>query len=133
MAVVYFYPLSGCARFLSQMDLEGYRCSLVAVDRPCCGATSAALDLTCKQPHETPAMDSEVGCCRSSATIHPKHDDTLRRIEGHAKDVLEVLMFENIQKVYILRVCIGHPYAIEVCRQLPPFVSTMCPQSWHVA
>jgi hypothetical protein len=60
---------------------------------------------------------------------------------------MEVLQSERISRVYILGVCIGHPYAIEACRHLQsdwaieicgltliaPFVSTLCPHSWVMA
>jgi pimeloyl-ACP methyl ester carboxylesterase len=141
-AVVVFLPISGCSHVLSKMKLQGYQCSVVAVDRPCCGATF---------PLVAPAMShgtTRSGCCHSSpATMDTNKDENLQRICGHAQDVVEVLQLERISMVYILGVCIGHPYAIETCRQLQsdrkieiggltlvaPFVSTVCPYSWYVA
>jgi hypothetical protein len=79
----------------------------------------------------------------------------LKRIRGHVKDVFAVLVKEQITTIYILGVCIGHPYAVELCRQciptstssttssivptvggmtlVAPFVSTACPYAWRVA
>lgn len=70
-----------------------------------------------------------------------------QRILGHAQDVLKVVHHLGLERVYILGVCIGHPYAVQVCRELQkqekikimgltlvaPFVSPACPHSWWVA
>ena len=136
-AIVYFYPLSGLSSVVTGMApaLQDYQCSVLCVDRPDCGATSALPDNGSSQ------------------------DFALHRIQGHVQDVLTVLRHEGIQRVYCLAACLGHPYAVELCRQLlpqhaaaaeppnkdnndiqlqgltlvAPFVSTACPHGWWVA
>jgi len=169
-AVVIFYPLSGCARAISNMKLDGYRCSVISVDRPLCGATS---DFEVEQEEVASLVSG--GCCHSRTNngnggsdsnmsmsqVPPNQQDRqfLQRINVHAQDVLEVLNAERVKSVYIVGVCIGHPYAVQVCRQLliseemspsntntdssgiqlcgltlvAPFISTVCPCSWRVA
>jgi hypothetical protein len=145
-AVVIFYPLSGCAEGLVRMNVEGYRCSVLMVNRPLCGDTSPPEPAAPKHDEIDP---SEAGCCRSSVPINSREHDILHRIREHAQDVLKVLQSEQITTVYVVGVCIGHPYAVEVCRQLKteiknetklgglalvaPLVSTVCPSSWRVA
>ena len=126
-AIVYFYPLSGCSLVLEPMasSVCNYACSVICVDRPECGATSAL----------SPVREDE--------------DFALHRIQGHVKDVLAVLKHHNIRRVFALGICLGHPYAVELCRQVTndtsntmqlhgltlvaPFVGTAAPDSWWVA
>jgi len=144
-AILWFYPLGGCSTIVNtagaSFDETEYECSVISVDRPSIGDTDPYLALS---------------------TAAEKHTDPfLHRIERHADDVLAVLEHEDITNVYILAVCLGHPYALQVARRLmqkpppqhgdnvsqeptssielkgitlvAPFVSTACPQSWKVA
>lgn len=129
-AIVLFYPLSGCSLAISRAaaSFRDYQCHVICVDRPDCGATSALL-----APDDNNDDDSI--------------DFAVHRIRGHANDVMEVLTHEGIEQVYLLGVCLGHPYALEVGRRLldtqklqicgltlvAPFVSTASPHSWRVA
>jgi pimeloyl-ACP methyl ester carboxylesterase len=123
-AIVWFYPLSGCSLVVEKAaeSSTNFKCSVLSVDRPDCGETSA---------------------------LPPTEEDfALQRIRGHIDDVLAVLAHHNIQHVYVLGVCIGHVYGLELCRRLisesttpqlmgltlvAPFVSTASPYSWRVA
>mmetsp|Transcript_9991 Transcript_9991/g.13187 ORF Transcript_9991/g.13187 Transcript_9991/m.13187 type:complete len:366 (-) Transcript_9991:1335-2432(-) len=134
-AIVLFCSLSGNSAAVEYYNLQKLKCRFVCVDRPGCGATSQ-LDTSSKQ---------------SSSSI------SLDRIHTHVNDVLNVLKQEQISQVWILGVCIGHPFAIELTRRLccdshnisqdddqglkmikielegvslvAPFVSTACPTS----
>jgi hypothetical protein len=70
-AVVIFFPVSGSSHVLSRMILQGYRCSVLAVDRPRCGATA---------PLERAATSSRMvrpGCCyftSTTSTIDPNEN-----------------------------------------------------------
>jgi len=143
-AILWFYPLGGCSTIVdtagASFDEMEYECSVISVDRPSIGDTDPLLAL-------------------STAAEKQNADPFLHHIERHADDVLAVLEHEDITKVYILAVCLGHPYALQVARRLmqksqlhgdnssqehtnielkgitlvAPFVSTACPQSWKVA
>jgi pimeloyl-ACP methyl ester carboxylesterase len=139
-AIVYFYPLSGCSQLLeyfARPALLNYKCSVLCVDRPNCASTDELL------PHP------------SSSNHNTTFD--IRRIHGAAQDVMTILNLHGIHNVYLLGVCIGHPYAIQVARMLlqnknastnteedvfpklkgitlvAPFVSIAAPTSWYVA
>ena len=148
-AIILFYPLSGASMTISKMKLDDYSCSLLCVDRPSCYGTSPL-------PLDSDMDDDYLKKNRKDLVF-------LNRIRGSVKDALAVLQKEKITRIYILGVCIGHPYAVELCRQclsttsssssaspatskatskLPviggmtlvaPFVSTACPSSWKVA
>jgi pimeloyl-ACP methyl ester carboxylesterase len=159
IAVVVFQPISGCSEVLSKMKLlNGYRCSVIAVDRPMCGMTSYLTEEEddeddCNNPNNSDAIDApqQTNCtCHNNSTKQNNHDSSyLRRIRRHAIDVLAVLQQEKIDTVYVLGVCIGHPYAVQLCRRIShvsqhnikvggltlvaPFVSTVCPYSWRIA
>lgn len=142
-AIIMFYPLSGSSMTLSKMELDEYKCSVLAVDRPSCADTSPL------------SMDDERENEEDLKSIHRDEVVFLKRIRGHVDDVLAVLDKERINTIYLLGVCIGHPYAVELCRRcLPlnsqlaspevipkvggmtlvaPFVSTACPTAWSVA
>lgn len=129
VAILWFYPLSGHSLIVESAatSFSKYRASVISVDRPNIGDTSSAVSTTKGNNH------------------------SLDRIRLHALDVLAVLQNHKIERVYLLGVCLGHVYAVQVARQLikregesnlpklegltlvAPFVSTACPHSWHVA
>ena len=138
-AILWFYPLGGCSISVDHAApsflQHNYNACVISVDRPGVGAT-----------------DSLATAADHAATTN---NFPMDRIQGHADDVLEVLEHEGIIEVYILAVCLGHPYALEVSRRLmtrsnddnsdnhnsiqlkgmalvAPFVSSACPQSWRV-
>mmetsp|Transcript_55000 Transcript_55000/g.133575 ORF Transcript_55000/g.133575 Transcript_55000/m.133575 type:complete len:439 (+) Transcript_55000:111-1427(+) len=147
-AIILFYPLSGASMTISKMQLNDYSCSLICVDRPSCYGTSPLL---------LDSDDNDDDDYDNDLKKNSKDLIFLKRIRGSVKDALAVLAKEKITTIYILGVCIGHPYAVELCRQcLPPssssttpttskvpvvggmtlvapFVSTACPSSWKVA
>jgi hypothetical protein len=113
--ICYFYPLSGCsagaAAYLKSSVLTKFSCRVLVVDRPSIGATSDLL----------PPLSSAKTADTAAAAPSPQHDHhsaLLHRIHGHVQDFLEVLQAEGIEHVYVYGVCIGHPYAVELCRQL---------------
>ena len=150
-AIVIFYALSGCSKVLSDMNFDGCRCSVLSVDRPLCGATSDVK--VQEEPSKHPTDPSSTGgCCAPHHSSMSSSDSViLQRLTCHAEDVLKVLETEKIRNVYLLGICIGHPYAVQVCRHLQapasnpsdvklqgltmvaPFVSTVCPHSWYMA
>ena len=136
-AILWFYPLGGCSISVDHaapsFQQHNYAACVISVDRPGVGATDALTTTT-------------------SSSNFP-----MDRIQGHADDVLEVLEHEGITEVYILAICLGHPFALEVSRRLmarnnsdddnfdnknsselkgmalvAPFVSSACPHSWRV-
>jgi hypothetical protein len=135
-AIAIFPPIAGYSRSLAGMDLTGYRCSVLSVDRPSCDGTSP---LAAESPPSLrrPPHGGRWSCpwMETTGTAgHVEDDDDeqsiirrnnsradyefLRRIRGHAHDVVQVLQAEKIRRVYLVGVCIGHPYAVEVCRHL---------------
>jgi len=155
-AIVWFYPMSGHSLIVESaaqsFAARKYRASVVSVDRPSVGDTSA---LT--------LLRGDDGDAQSEKSLRRKADRrggfSLDRIRGHADDVLAVLKHHKIERVYLLGVCLGHVYAVQVARQLfqqgksdddtgaggneiprlegltlvAPFVSPACPRSWRVA
>jgi hypothetical protein len=119
-AICYFYPLSGCsagsAAYLKDSLTRKFNCRFLVVDRPGIGATS---DLF-------PAAGSSTSTSQQQQQQHPQHSGQqseqhftlLHRVHCHVQDVLDVLQAEGIDHVYAYGVCIGHPYAVELCRQL---------------
>jgi pimeloyl-ACP methyl ester carboxylesterase len=104
-AILYFYPLSGSSSIIdfvgpSLLSLKSLKCSFVCVDRPSVRSTSMLLESESESDH-------------SNDMSFDTH-----RILGHAQDVLKVVHHLGLERVYILGVCIGHPYAIQVCREL---------------
>lgn len=152
-AILWFYPLGGCSISVDHaapsFRQHQYRASVISVDRPGVGATDALL----LRVPEPAAEDGD--------SSRRNGEFPINRIRGHADDVMEVLDHEGITEVYILAICLGHPYALEVARRLlssdagsgnntlhetksnsirmkgmalvAPFVSSACPQSWRVA
>jgi pimeloyl-ACP methyl ester carboxylesterase len=124
-AIVYFYPISGSSLVWVQNiapSLSNYECSFLCVDRPSCGSTS---------PLDAPPA---------------KQDPALHRIQGAVQDVMAVLQHEKMERIFVLGVCLGHVYAIHLCRQLinttimlqgltlvAPFVAPYAKDSWWVA
>jgi hypothetical protein len=136
-AVLHFYPLSGCAAtslawapFWKSLATTP-ACCLITVDRPGCHLTSPIV----------------------SADDATDDDDWVgERLRVHTRNVLKVLQHEQIHTVYILAVCLGHAYAVDVARALleepptyrprievkalslvAPFCSTACPATWYLA
>ena len=117
-AIVYFYALSGCSSILSHIaqvgGFEGLTCNILCVDRPGCGGTT---DLNIR-----PREHLHGFCGRDTADNIEQSNDYVdrhvHRIQQSARDVLAVLRHLRFQYVYLLSICIGHPYAIQVCREL---------------
>jgi len=135
-AILWFYPISGSSRIVEHAApaFTKYRASVVSVDRPGIGDS----DPLSKQTKD------------SNTASTP---DSIYRIQRHTDDVLAVLQHHKIEQVYLLGVCIGHPFAIDVGRRLllnqkegnqslpkirgvalvAPFVSTACPHTFRFA
>ena len=118
--ILYFYPLSGCSSILGHMAqvgaFVGLRCSILCVDRPGCGETTD-MDNGSRDHvngHLLNSMCNNIACGQSNDCV----DIHVQRIQQSAEDVLNVLRYHRYQHVYILGACIGHPYAIQVCREL---------------
>lgn len=128
VAIVLFYPLSASSLIVDTAaesgSIDGYRASVICIDR-------------------SSTATQQVG-----KADHLPHDiSSIERMEGHADDVLAVLSHHDIDTVYLLGICIGHPYAVCVARRLlrvdtmqlrglallAPFVSPACPAAWRVA
>ena len=154
-AILWFYPLGGCSISVDHAAPSfrhyNYQTCVISVDRPGVGDT----DILPTKKESTTYINSSVSSSNSSFPVD--------RIQSHADDVMEVLDHEGITDVYILAICLGHPYALEVARRLllasgnsssnnnnkkknnqstqllkgislvSPFVSTACPESWRVA
>eukprot|EP00977_Amphora_coffeiformis_P003425 scaffold638_cov168-Amphora_coffeaeformis.AAC.7 len=138
-AVVHFGNLSGCsAATLPWTDAWQSFCktaSLITVDRPGC--------------HETSPVQEETASTAGNEDKDTQEDWVLQRMRVNTRNVLAVLQAEKIDTVYILAVCLGHPYAIHFAREIllhhsktiqlkgislvAPFVSTACSRTWFLA
>jgi len=91
--------------------------TLLCVDRPSCGETSPMND-----------------------------EDPVARIQRHARDVVSVLKHHDFDTVYLLGICLGHPYAIQTAHEskqhsitvkgltlVAPFVPPNTENSWWLA
>lgn len=158
VAILWFYAMSGHSTIVESAaeSFSNYRATVICVDRPGIGDTDflqhEQSDFSQQQKDHRKKKEN----IRSSPTTKAKGSNlSLNRIQGHAEDVLAVLHTHKVARVYLLGVCLGHVYAVQVARQLikrenedenskislkleaialvAPFVSTACPDSWHLA
>jgi pimeloyl-ACP methyl ester carboxylesterase len=123
-AIVYFYPMSACSNLVHRMAAwirqQNFQASFLCVDRPGCGETSMTTVSNGKTPDNNDAENTQQ---HDRNDPHRNHF-ALHRIRAHIDDVCSVLRHENIHTVYALGVCLGHPYAVELCRKLCPLSSS---------
>jgi len=143
-AILWFYPLCTSSLIVDSAAESGsfdtYKASIISVDRP------GVANTTDHHDHHHHNNNNN-----SAAAV------AVERIEQHAMDVMAVLAHHSdIEHVYLLGVCLGHPFAVQVARQIlllqqqqqqqqqskyklmgmtfvAPFVSTKCPHAWRVA
>jgi len=122
-AVLWFYPLSGHSLVVesaadSFLNAMRYRATVLCVDRPGFGDTDplSAASVSESASNPTNSNDNNDG---DGGDNYSGSGSALRRIQGHADDVLRVLRhYEEIERVYLVGVCIGHVYAVQVARRL---------------
>mmetsp|Transcript_24962 Transcript_24962/g.55351 ORF Transcript_24962/g.55351 Transcript_24962/m.55351 type:complete len:165 (+) Transcript_24962:110-604(+) len=94
-AIVLFYPLAATSLIVDvaaeSQSYDNYHASVLCVDRPGVANTDSL---------------------PSGST------NSIEQIERHADDVLAVLNHHGIKSVYILGVCLGHAFAVQVARRL---------------
>mmetsp|Transcript_33873 Transcript_33873/g.73425 ORF Transcript_33873/g.73425 Transcript_33873/m.73425 type:complete len:395 (-) Transcript_33873:246-1430(-) len=93
-AIVLFYPLAATSLIVDvaaeSQSYDNYHASVLCVDRPGVASTDSL----------------------------PSGMSSIEQIGRHADDVLAVLNHHGIKSVYILGVCLGHAYAVQVARRL---------------